>query len=454
MYQGARAEARVRNAMLPEQASHVDAVILSHGHLDHCGKLPMLIRAGYKGPIYCTPATAEVTRVILSDSAKIQAEDAEHMNLRTRGPGQTGIQPLYTMDDVSHVLGLFKRVHRSERIDLGKGVSFTFYNAGHILGSCYVVIEWKEGEKPRKLLFTGDIGRYSTPIIPDPEDLPGSMDYVITESTYGTRKHAPMADVGPQILEAVKWCIEKRSRLIIPSFALGRTQTMLWYVQRFIDQKLIPPIPMFVDSPMGVDISKIYSQFRDEYDEETKAAIGTKDLFGMSRVTFASSVQDSKAINKQSGPCIIIASSPTCEFGRVLHHLTMSIEKPNDVVLFCGWTPPGTLGRRLQEGVKRVRIYDVWYDVRCQIHIVAGLSAHADGDELLKFLKPTIQAGTEAYVVHGEPGEAEGFAVRLTGAGMGRVMVPAQETAVVEGSGRGAGKEMPMQGAPSGGDGD
>lgn len=438
MYQGSRDEARDLNATLPADAAHVDAVILSHGHLDHSGKLPVLMRAGYRGPIYCTPATAEVARIILEDAAAIQAEDAEHLNRRARGPQDAPVQPLYTPADARDVLRSFRRVNRGQRVDLGKGVSFTFHNAGHILGSCYVAIEWQEAGRPRTLLFTADVGRYDTPIIPDPETLPGPFDYVITESTYGTRDHADINNAGPQILDAVRWCIEHRSRLLVPAFAVGRTQTILWYVQRFIDQKLIPAIPIFVDSPMGVDVSRVYSQFRDEYDEETRATIGTKDLFGTSRVTFASSVQDSKGINSQSGPCVIVASSPTCEFGRILHHLKVSVERPNDLILFCGYIPPATLGRRLQDGQKRVRIYDQWYDVRCQVRTVHGLSAHADGDELLRFLKPTIRPETEAYVVHGEPAEADGFAARLTAAGMGRAIVPAMDTTIVDLTGGGA----------------
>ncbi len=203
---------------------------------------------------------------------------------------------------------------------------------------------------------------------------------------------------------------------------------MLWYIQKFIHDKQIPEIPVFVDSPMGVEISAIHSNFRDNYDEETLAEIGSKDLFGLSRVTFASSVEDSKKINNQSGPCVIIASSPTCEFGRILHHLKESVERPNDLVVMVGYIPPGTLGRRLQDGQKRARIFDRWYDVKCQVRTIHGLSAHADGDELLRFLKPTLTPKTLAWVVHGEPDRAEGFALRLTQSGVGRAVVPAMDS--------------------------
>ena len=431
MYQGSRELAQRLNHWLPEDPKSVDAVILSHGHLDHCGKLPVLTRAGYSGPIYCTAGTAAVARIILEDSAEIQEEDASYLNRRARGAGEEPVKPLYNRADVPMVLRSFKHVEYGQRTELGKGVAFTFYDAGHILGSAYVVLEWQEGGKGRSLLFTADVGRYDTPIIRDPAPVPGPMDLVITESTYGNAKHAPMSEVGPQLLEAVKQVVRDRSRLLVPSFAVGRTQTILWYMQKFISEGSIAPLPVFVDSPMGVQASEVYRQFRQNYDEQTSAMIGQKDLFGLARTTFASSSQDSRKINGQSGPCVIIASSPTCEFGRILHHLSLSIEREKDLVLFVGYTPPNTLGRRLQDGARRVRIFDRWYDVKCQVRTIHGLSAHADGDELLRFLKPTIGPQTTAYVVHGEVLQAETFANRLLGAGIGRANVPAMESSVI-----------------------
>jgi len=236
--------------------------------------------------------------------------------------------------------------------------------------------------------------------------------------------------VGPQLLDAVKAAIDRGSRLLVPSFAIGRTQTILWYLQKFIQEKQIPAIPIFVDSPMGVEASKTYSQFRENYDEQTNAMIGKVDLFGLAHVTFASSIQDSKQINSQRGACVVIASSPTCEFGRVLHHLERSVETPDDIIVFCGYVPPNTLGRHLQEGQKRVRIYDQWYDVKCQVRTIHGLSAHADADELMRFLKPAVGPRTEAYVVHGEVPQAEAFAGRLINAGASRATIPAMETSL------------------------
>jgi metallo-beta-lactamase family protein len=429
LYQGARDEARRINEYLPADVRTADAIVLSHGHLDHCGKLPVATRAGFKGPIYCTPATAEVARVVLNDSAMIQMENIEYLNRRSNEPALT---PLYTPKDIPAALGLMRKIPYGQKTDLGKGVSATLFDAGHILGSAYILIEWNERGRSRSLLFTGDVGRYHTPILRDPQPIPAPVEYLITESTYGNAKHAPMEEVGPQFLDAVKFCIGRKSRLLLPSFAVGRTQTVLWYIQRFIQEKQIPEIPIFVDSPMGVEISKIHSQFRENYDKPTLEAIGSKDLFGLSRVTFASSIQDSKRINSQPGPCVIIASSPTCEFGRILHHLTMSVENPNDLVVFTGYIPSDTLGRRLQSGQKRARILDRWYDVKCQIRTIHGLSAHADGDELLRFLQPTTGKQTSSWIVHGEVDQSEGFAHRLMSAGIGRAAVPAIETSIID----------------------
>lgn len=430
LYQGSREEADRLNRYLPADVKSADAIVLSHGHLDHCGKLPVAIRAGFAGPIYCTPATAEVTRIVLNDSAKIQLEDIQHLNQRSKAPGDPPLAALYVPADVPHVLERMRRVPYGQKTEIGKGVFFTFFDAGHILGSAYVLLEWSEAGQPRNLLFTGDVGRYDAPILRDPAPPPFVVQQLITESTYGNSTHGPIAAIEPQLLDAVKFAIEKQSRLLFPSFAIGRTQTILWYLEKLFQEKRVAPIPIFVDSPMGVEATKVYSQFRENYDEQTQAMIGKSDLFGLARVTFASAVDQSKQINQQRGACVIIASSPTCEFGRILHHLERSVEVPNDQVVFCGYVPPDTLGRRLQDGQKRVRIYDRWYDVRCQVKTIHGLSAHADAVELIRFLKPAIGPQTEAYVVHGEVPQAEAFAGRLIEAGAARVTIPAMETSL------------------------
>lgn len=433
MFQGPRDEARRLNEYLPADVKTADAIILSHAHFDHSGKLPVAVRAGFNSPIYCTPPTAEVTGIILEDASRIQVEDAEHLNRRAMGVDQPKIEPLFTPEDLPAVIRLIKRVKYGQRTELGNDVAFTLYDAGHILGSAYVIVDWKEQTTGvrRKLLFTADIGRYNTPIINDPTPLAEPVDVVICESTYGNTSHGDIAAVEPQLLDAVKHVCQTKGRLIIPAFAVGRTQTMLWYLEKFIREKSIPPLPIFVDSPMGVEATKVTRAFHDYFDPQTVDLMGDTPLFGGGRVTLASSRQESMRINSSSGPCVIIASSPTCEFGRILHHVKRSVEEPKDLIVFVGWTPYNTLGRRLQAGQKRVRIYDRWYDLRCQVRTIHGLSAHADGDELLKFLAPTIRQETQAYIVHGEPPQAEGFAQKLIEAGMGSATVPALETSLV-----------------------
>jgi metallo-beta-lactamase family protein len=428
MYQGPREEARRLNQYLPRDAHDVDAIILSHGHLDHCGKLPVVVRAGYEGPIYCTPATADVARIVLLDAGEIQEEDADYLNRRSRDPAAPRVEPLFRLVDARAVLKQFRRVKYAVKQDLGNGVSFTFHDAGHIIGSAYVVLEWTEAGRQRSILFTADIGRYGSPILRDPAPLPGVFEHVITESTYGNRVHAPMSEVGPQLLDAVKHCIAHNSRLLVPSFAVGRTQTILWYMHKFMNEETIPRIPIFIDSPMGVEVTRITTDHADVYDEETMKLLA--ETKGHSVVLATSSAQ-SREINAHRGACVIIASSPTCEFGRILHHLKLSIEREHDMIVFVGWTPHHTLGRRLQQGERKVKIYDRWYELKCQVRTIHGLSAHADSAELLRFLAPTLKPQTNAFVVHGEPEEAEGLAARLLAHGIGQAHVPAIESSVI-----------------------
>ncbi|MGH7178369.1 MAG: MBL fold metallo-hydrolase, partial [Tepidisphaeraceae bacterium] len=277
MFQGPRDTARQLNTLLADDPRSIEAVILSHGHLDHCGKLPVLVRAGFSGPIWCTPGTADVTRIILEDSARIQDEDAEYLNRRARRPGEPQFQPLYGAADVPPVLTRFRTIEYGRPVELWAGLSFRFFDAGHILGSAYAWLECTEDGRTRRVLFTGDIGRYDTPILNDPQAPPGAADLVITESTYGGRSHGPISEVGPQLLEAMRDCVARKSRLLVPSFALGRSQTILWYACKFIAEKELPPIPIYVDSPMAVEVSRAYVANKASHDEQTRRLFGDLD---------------------------------------------------------------------------------------------------------------------------------------------------------------------------------
>ncbi len=432
MYQGKRELARQLNETLP--AGPIDAVVLSHGHLDHCGKLPVLVKRGYDGPIYATPATVDVARVVLLDSAEIQEENADYLNRRSRETAADEVHPLYRRSDAHDVLKLFRRVPYEQRVDLGNGVSFAFFDAGHILGSAYVVMEWTESGAKKSLLFTADIGRPNTPIFRDPTPLKQPFDTIITESTYGGRKHAAVDDIEPQFAAAVQQIVESRGRLILPSFAVGRTQTMLWHYMKQVQDGKLPKINLYVDSPMGVEISQVTREHTDLWDDESIAMLNfPKVKEAMNLVKFASTGEQSRQINNDRGPCIIVASSPTCEFGRVLHHLKLSVERPTDMIVFTGWIPPHTLGRRLQDGEQRVKILDRFYEVKCQIRTLHGLSAHADGDELLAFLKPGISPKTVMHIVHGEADQAEALGRRLLEHGVAVANVPAMHSTAMTG---------------------
>jgi len=431
LFQGRREEARRLNEFFSPHFNKLDAVILSHGHLDHCGRLPLLTRNGFAGEIYCTEPTASIARIVLEDSAQIQMEDAAYLNRRTRSDDQTHVQPLYTPADLRPLFKLFKYIPLQKRIGIGD-VGVTLFDAGHILGSAWILVDWKtKAGLTRTCLFTADIGRFNTPIINDPHLPFEPADIVITESTYGGRAHNPMNDVEPAFLFLLQETIRKRSRLLIPSFALGRTQTMLWYVEKFILENKIPNLRVYIDSPMGTELTRVYLEHPASYDDQTSKLMKDHDFMRDDNVKLASTGEQSRQINSDSGPCVVIASSPSCEFGRILHHLGRSIEKPQDTVLFVGWTPPGTLGRRLQDGDKRVRIFDRYYDVKCKVTTLPGMSAHADGDEMIRFLKPAVSSKTHAFVVHGEADQSEVFASRLVRElGAAAATVPAMESSV------------------------
>ncbi|HMO54858.1 MAG TPA: MBL fold metallo-hydrolase, partial [Tepidiformaceae bacterium] len=367
--------------------------------------------------------------IVLEDAAEIQLEDADYLNRRERAPDEPPVRPLYTPAIARDTVRQFKTIPYARTTDLGNNIRFTFFDAGHILGSAWILLEWTEASHPRSLLFTADIGRHGTPIINDPVLPARPVDFVITESTYAGKTHAPMATAGHLLLECFQSIQQSRGRMIVPAFAVGRTQTILWYYARFVEDGLIDPFPVFVDSPMAVEVTHTYAGFPQFFDPETHALL-TQQSQRKLPITLAGSSQQSREINSAKGPCLIIASSPTLEFGRVLHHVKISLERPQDLIAFVGWTPPYTLGRRIIEGQSRVRIFDRFYDVKCQRRTINGLSAHADGHELLAFLKPALAPHTRCFIVHGEPPRAEAMARLLHEAGA-TAIVPATQTCVI-----------------------
>ncbi len=413
MHQGRRQESNTLNKELPFDASGIDAVILSHAHADHCGMLPVLVRDGFAGKIYCTAATADIAKFILEDTAGIQENDAKYFNKHLL-PGQPSIEPLYTQRDVKKVGGYFQPVPyfrlSQQWTRLNENIRFKFYDAGHILGSVVTLLEITENGQTKNLAFTGDLGRHFLPILRDPEFVTESAEILITEATYGNRIHRPVTDLEADLKQIIAEAVTKKSKIIVPAFSLGRTQELLYMLHKLLDKNEIPSLPIFVDSPLSQKITRVFGTYTSDFDEEFWKDFGEKGegAFVFDGLTITGSIEESKKINDTDGPCIIIAGSGMCEGGRILHHLKNNIEGPNNIILITGYQAEGTLGRKLIKGVNPVRIFGVEYPVKAQIKILNELSAHADQKDLLSYVEH-IQGLKNIFLVHTELPQAEGF---------------------------------------------
>ena len=418
MVQGPRRIANQLNREVRVDPKTLDAVVLSHAHIDHSGSLPRLVKLGYSGPIHCTPATRDLLEILLPDSANIQESDARHLEKR----GQH-FEPPYDSADVEATLKLPSCAAYHEPFQVCPEVRATFIDAGHILGSAQVVLDVDDGEGPLRIAFTGDLGRKGIPILRDPDPLP-ECDVLITESTYGDRLHPAREELRAQIETFVEEELGRGGRVLIPAFSVGRTQNILWYLGNLIHGGKISPLPIYVDSPLSTKATAITARHRELYDNETRAILESgRNPFFFDGVRCVADVEESKSLNKlRSG--IIISASGMCEGGRVLHHLVQSIERPEDCVLIVGFQAQGTLGRKLLEGFEHVKIFGERYPVRCRVRHIDGLSAHADQAELLDHLRPLAKATTRVFVVHGEENAAMKFADKLTDAGFASVEVP------------------------------
>ncbi|MFT4542724.1 MAG: metallo-beta-lactamase family protein [Planctomycetota bacterium] len=418
MVQGPRKIANKLNQKLPFLASSIDAVVLSHAHVDHSGSLPRLVRMGYRGPIYCTPATRDLLEILLPDSAHIQASDAKY--LKKKG---IDFQPAYEMEDVERTLGQIETVPYNKPFAVLPDVEGLFIDAGHIIGSAQICLQVGGQEGPLRINFTGDLGRSGIPILRDPDPLP-ECDVLLTESTYGDRVHPPGDTQMQQFRAFIQEQSSRRGRILIPAFSVGRTQNILWYLGRMIHEGLIDPLPIYVDSPLSNKATAVVARHRDLYDEETRAMIaGGQNPFFFEGVRCIADVEESKALNEITRG-IIISASGMCEGGRILHHLLHSLERFNDSILITGFQAQGTVGRKLLDGYEFVKIFGQRVSVRCHVEHINGLSAHADASELLEHLSPLAATTERVFVVHGEEGPAQRFADRLWQAGFKDVRVP------------------------------
>jgi metallo-beta-lactamase family protein len=383
----------------------LDAVLLTHAHLDHCGLLPKLVREDYNQAIYCTGATSEITRIMLLDSGKIHEEDADFKRRRHERENRKGPYPeipLYTKDDAEAVYPLFSSVKYGQTVQIGDGVEATFYDAGHVLGSSMVRLRIEQNGEARTILFSGDIGRRNKPLLHDPT-LFDEADYVIVESTYGDRLLESPEDAANQLAEVINTTVKRGGKIVIPSFALERSQELLYYLNKFLLEGHIPHLTVFVDSPMAVEVTGVFERHPELFDEEMKKLLRQqKSPFDFPGLKLAGTVDESKAINRIDGSAIIIAGSGMCTGGRIKHHLVNNISKEESTILFVGYQAAGTLGRQIVDGAKRVRMLGQYYPVRARIAQLNGFSAHADRDELVGWLSSLRNPPRRVFVTHGE----------------------------------------------------
>jgi metallo-beta-lactamase family protein len=378
----------------------IAAVVLSHAHIDHSGYLPLLVKRGFGGPIYCTPATADLLAVLLPDSAHLQEEEAERANRYTYAKHAPAL-PLYTSADAQAALGRLTPRSFHSAFPVAGAVTALYREAGHILGSATVEVGLPG---PRRLVFSGDLGRYDRPILQDPEPVP-EADVLLLESTYGDRHHDP--GVEAELARVVHETADRGGALLIPAFVVDRTQELLWYLERLESAGTIPTLPLYVDSPSAVEVTEIYQRHADEFDAETRA---DRDALRPRQIHYCRTQEESKRLNAVRGPVIIVSASGMATGGRILHHLSQRLPDPNTTVLLVGYQSVGTRGRSLQDGAKHLKMFGTEVDVRARVETLHGLSAHADQDETLRWLSGFRKPPGATYLVHGEPEAASALA--------------------------------------------
>lgn len=410
IYHGKREEAFKMNRKFMYQPSKVDAVVLSHSHIDHAGNLPTLMAKGFKGSIYCTSAARDLCSIMLQDSAYIQEKDVEFVNKKRAKKGEPLFNPLYTIQQAIEVLKQFKSFPYRKQFTLdnfNKNVKVTFYDAGHILGSAQIIVEIMNNGKSTKIGFTGDLGRNNLPILKDP-DFIGDVDYLLIESTYAGKFHNETNKIETELTRVINEALKTNAKIIVPAFSVGRTQELVYELSKLINKKIIPEFPIFVDSPLTVNATEIFKLHPECFDIETNTLLAKGvDVFGLDNVLYIKDVEDSKKLNSVPGPCMIISASGMCEAGRILHHLANNIENPKNMVMIIGYMAVNTLGRRLVEARDNqgtiVKIFGDEYKVNCKIEVLNSFSAHADHKDIINYIKLFDKKKLKKiFLVHGE----------------------------------------------------
>jgi metallo-beta-lactamase family protein len=430
LFQGKRKEAFERNRSEFCQGESIDCLILSHAHIDHSGRIPCLVRNGFNGDIICTSATRDLCAVMLMDSAFIQEKDVEFVNRRRQQQGQSLFEPLYTKDDVAKAMDQFVGLSYNRPHQLFPGISLTLVDAGHMLGSAHVILEIEEqgsGQK-RRLVFSGDVGRPDIPIIHDPVPISDGADILIMESTYGNRLHPDYPESEKELQRIVNETVSRGGSLLVPAFAVGRTQQLVYALHKLHNKGAIPDLPIFVDSPLATRTTEVFRLHPEVFDADIREFLLTDDdnnPFGFGRLQYTQSVEQSKALNHLKTPAVIISSGGMLEGGRILHHLRNRIEDSRNTILLTSWQAPNTLGRRLVEKEKTVRIFGEEFQVRAKVEVLPGFSGHADRDGLINFVRAMKKKPQHTFLVHGEDDSSESLAKALhTELGLENVVIP------------------------------
>jgi len=430
LFQGKRKESFERNRSDSCTGKNIDCLVLSHAHIDHSGRIPCLVRNGFKGDIFCTSATRDLCAVMLMDSASIQEKDVEFVNRRRRKQGQNLFEPLYSKADVAKAMNQFVGLSYNRPHQLFPGISLTLVDAGHMLGSAHVIIEIDEQDPAQKLrlVFSGDIGRPDIPIIRDPVPISDGADILIMESTYGNRLHPDYPESEKELERIVNETVSRGGSLLIPAFAVGRTQQLVYALHKLHSNGDIPDLPIFIDSPLATRTTDVFRLHPEVFDDEIREFLLTDDdnnPFGFGRLQYTQSVEQSKALNSLKTPAVIISSGGMLEGGRILHHLRNRIEDPRNTILFTSWQAPNTLGRRLVEKEKLVRIFGEEFQVGARVEVLPGFSGHADRDGLINFVRVMNRKPRQTFIVHGEDAASASLADALRNElGLENVVIP------------------------------
>jgi len=431
LFQGRRSETYERNRNHPFDPVKIDAVILSHAHIDHSGNLPHLVKHDFRGPIFATKATVDLADIMLRDSGHIQESDAMFVNKKRAKRGEAPIEPLYTMEDAEQVSNHFRPMEYDQTFEAAPGVTARFVEAGHILGSAAVSLDIEENGRKLRLWFSGDIGRRKLPILRDPV-LPDAADYLIMESTYGDKPHRDPDAAYQEFREVVTRTIKRDGKIIIPSFAVGRTQELVYFLNQMVNDGSIRRIPVFVDSPLAVNATDIFRKHPECFDKEAQGFIREHGhpALEFKGLTYTRSVEESKALNERKDPMVIISASGMAEAGRILHHLRNNIENPRNTVLIVGWQAPYTLGRRLADREKRIKIFGEAFTRRAEVETIGGLSAHAGQDLLVEYALTVKDQIKKVFLVHGEEKSAMALKEKLAEKQLSQVYYPELHSSV------------------------